>query len=295
MELRFAKTGPTTLVPTGAAYFVYDEAGQLLGEYDANGNPIYETVYLGNTPVGVLKQTGTTASANIVTSIYNVHADHLGTPRVITRQADQAVVWYWDTAEAFGATLPNQNPNGLGTFTFNQRFAGQVYDQETGLFQNWNREYNAQQGRYDQSDPIGLKGGLNPYAYVENNPLSFVDPLGLLKLPNDPSGLPPGWTLDPSHRDPGGQRFRDPNGDMLDWHPGRPGLPGWRGKDHWHHNGGEDHLPPGSEVPDSCSSEPSLFDRLKDYLTPPSVYDPRQDRWTPAPPIFPRVVPLPIP
>ncbi|NMG72010.1 hypothetical protein [Parazoarcus communis] len=27
-------------------------------------------------------------------------------------------------------------------------------------------------------------------------------------------------------------------------------MPGWRGKDHWHHNGGDDHLPPGTEVPD---------------------------------------------
>jgi RHS repeat-associated protein len=67
----------------------------------------------------------------------------------------------------------------LGTFTFNQRFAGQVYDQETGLFQNWNREYNAQQGRYDQFDPIGLAGGLDRRGYVDGNPLSKIDPLGL--------------------------------------------------------------------------------------------------------------------
>jgi hypothetical protein len=46
-------------------------------------------------------------------------------------------------------------------------------------------------------------------------------------LPNDPSGLLPGWTLDPSHLDPNGQRFRDPSGNILDFHKGRPGLPGW--------------------------------------------------------------------
>ena len=37
LEMRVGKTGPTALVPTGAAYYVYDEEGKLLGEYDANG------------------------------------------------------------------------------------------------------------------------------------------------------------------------------------------------------------------------------------------------------------------
>jgi YD repeat-containing protein len=41
---RAGKSGATALVPTGAAYFVYDEAGQLLGEYDGNGVPVYETI-----------------------------------------------------------------------------------------------------------------------------------------------------------------------------------------------------------------------------------------------------------
>jgi RHS repeat-associated protein len=179
LELRVGKTGPTALVPTGAAYYVYDEEGKLLGEYDANGVPIYETIYLG-VPVGVVKQTGTAGASNIAISLYNVSTDQIGAPRVITRQSDEAIVWRWDSAEAFGATAPDQNPSSLGTFSFNQRFPGQVFDAESGLFQNWNREYNSRIGRYMQSDPIGLAGGINTFAYVEGNALSYIDPNGLM-------------------------------------------------------------------------------------------------------------------
>ncbi len=179
LSQRVSKTGPTGMVPTGAAYFVYDEQGQLLGEYDANQNPIFETIYLGATPVGVMKQTGSAGSSNIAVALYNVYSDHLMTPRVITRASDEAIVWRWDTAEAFGATAANQNPNSLGTFVFNQRFPGQMFDAETGLLQNWYREYDPRQGRYRQSDPIGLDGGINTYSYVEGNPISSVDRKGL--------------------------------------------------------------------------------------------------------------------
>ncbi|MFS2032748.1 Ig-like domain repeat protein [Polaromonas sp. CT11-55] len=180
LELRVGKTGPTALVPTGVTYYVYDEAGKLLGEYDANGTPLYETIYLGG-PVGVVKQTGTAGASNIAISLYNVSTDQLGAPRIITRQSDEAITWRWDSAEAFGSTAPDQNPSGLGNFSFNQRLPGQVFDAESGLFQNWHREYNFRLGRYMQSDPIGLKGGVNTYAYVSGNPLRYVDPPGLIK------------------------------------------------------------------------------------------------------------------
>ncbi len=110
---------------------------------------------------------------------YYIHADHLGTPRLITNQQKQ-LVWRWDNIEPFGATAANTSPIGLPPYTFNLRFPGQYFDQESGLHQNTNRDYEPATGRYMQSDPIGLAGrDSNLYRYVSGNPVSYIDPLGL--------------------------------------------------------------------------------------------------------------------
>jgi RHS repeat-associated protein len=154
----------------GVTDFVYDKDGHLIGEYTRNGKPIRETVYLGDTPVAVL----------VGKAQYFIYADHLNTPRVITDTRNR-VVWRWDASDPFGATPPNENPSGRGTFTFNLRFPGQYFDQETGLHYNYFRDYDPGTGRYIESDPIGLQGvNANLYWYALNNPINFIDPLGLI-------------------------------------------------------------------------------------------------------------------
>jgi RHS repeat-associated protein len=113
-----------------------------------------------------------------VAQIYFIHTDHLNTPRLITNNVGQAV-WSWNNDDPFGANVPNQNPSALGDFECNLRLPGQYFDRETNLHYNYFREYDSQIGRYLQSDPIGLGGGINTYVYAFD-PLTQIDPFGLM-------------------------------------------------------------------------------------------------------------------
>jgi RHS repeat-associated protein len=110
--------------------------------------------------------------------VYYIHPDHLNTPRLIA-DSTGTTVWRWDQQEPFGSTPPNDNPSGLGAFDFPLRLPGQYYDRETTLHYNMMRDYDPSIGRYVESDPIGLDGGLNTYAYVGNSPVDRFDPDGL--------------------------------------------------------------------------------------------------------------------
>ncbi|WP_211212170.1 RHS repeat-associated core domain-containing protein [Kiloniella laminariae] len=85
----------------------------------------------------------------------------------------------------------------LGAAVMKLRLPGQYVDEETGrggasslthpLYYNYNRDYDPATGRYTQVDPIGLAGGVNTYAYVGGNPVSYFDPDGLARQ-RDPNG-----------------------------------------------------------------------------------------------------------
>jgi RHS repeat-associated protein len=125
---------------------------------------------------------------------YFIHTDQLNTPRAITDGSGN-LVWQWDS-DPFGKEGANEQPAGQPTFTFNQRFPGQQFDRESNLHYNYFRDYDPSLGRYIQSDPIGLEGGINTYGYVDGSPLEKVDPLGLqytderkgIRIPCPPGG-----------------------------------------------------------------------------------------------------------
>jgi RHS repeat-associated protein len=126
----------------------------------------------------------TTSSATTFTlkpmaeSVYFVYSDQVDAPRVVT-DANNNVVWTWD-ADPYGQDAPNESQNNSGKdFVFNLRFPGQYADKETGLHYNYYRNYDPQTGRYIESDPIGLHGGVSTFAYAGNSPLEYFDPFGL--------------------------------------------------------------------------------------------------------------------
>ncbi|WP_422491555.1 RHS repeat domain-containing protein [Endozoicomonas sp. ALE010] len=107
-----------------------------------------------------------------------LHPDHLNTPRLATDE-NQTIVWRWQS-DAFGLGQAEEDPDEDGKPTVvNLRFPGQYFDQENGLHYNFHRYYDPETGRYTQSDPIGLMGGMNTYSYAYENPVKFTDPLGL--------------------------------------------------------------------------------------------------------------------
>ena len=103
--------------------------------------------------------------------------DHLGTP-IAAHNAKGEAVWTAEY-EAWGRIRQETVSDGLKV-NIPFRFQGQYYDEESGLHYNRFRYYYPEIGRFVSQDPIGLKGGENLYAYV-NNPNQWVDILGLSK------------------------------------------------------------------------------------------------------------------
>ena len=112
------------------------------------------------------------------------------TPQLLMNQ-QQKVVWQVTSQTPFGELTVNEDPDKDGKTTdFALRFPGQYWDKETSTSYNYFRNYDPSLGRYVESDPIGLAGGVNTYGYVYQNPLYYVDSDGL-----NPAAIYRAWQI----------------------------------------------------------------------------------------------------
>lgn len=144
---------------TGVTYFAPDISGALMAEND-NGTWV-DYVRLNGRLIGRISGG----------QVHAIHTDQVDRPDTVTN-ASRNVIWHAKNYP-FGNTVTQAN------ITLNLGFPGQYYDAETWLWNNGYRDYNSASGRYIESDPIGLRGGANTYAYAGSNPLMYTDPYGL--------------------------------------------------------------------------------------------------------------------
>lgn len=166
------------ITASGTKLFFYDSAGQLLEERSLATTPhtVRDYAWIEEEPVGTV-DTGPQP-----TRFAWVHTDRLGTPLAMTSSPGSGgaqTIWRASYAP-FGLAFINGDPDGdLQQFGLDLRFPGQSYESEAELNYNFFRSYDATMGRYLEADPIGIAGALNSYSYVDGQPITFSDPLGL--------------------------------------------------------------------------------------------------------------------
>ena len=161
---------------SSTVHSIYDDSGQLLAEHDgATGAMLREYVWLESSLLAIVE-------GPVSAPVYSyVHTGHLDEPVMVTDASGQVTSSI--TRDPWGNAILL-----AGSAELSLGYPGQWHDQEAGLYQNWHRDYDPTLGRYIQTDPIGLAGGTNLYAYVDGNPVNAVDPTGEFGVPGAAGG-----------------------------------------------------------------------------------------------------------
>ena len=186
--------------------FLYEDS-RLGAETDQHGRILRQYLWLGDQPLAVIDTPAgrSPASGGVLTQVIRdigtalhawlgnneqiswLHPDHLGAVALATDAAG-APIWQASYSPYGATTIQAPQRAGHAAFTLNLRLPGQYWDAATGLHYNRHRYYDPQSGRYLTPDPLGMPDGPNSYVYVENNPLRYVDPEGLVLFAFDGTG-----------------------------------------------------------------------------------------------------------
>jgi RHS repeat-associated protein len=148
--------------------WIYRDALKPVAELNGSGALIAQFVYGSKSNVpDYVRRGGNT---------YRVVSDHLGSPRYVVNVANPSDVPFTASYAAFGTATGT----GLDWMPFG--FAGGIYDPDTGLVRFGARDYDPSVGRWTSKDPIRFDGGVNLYAYAENDPVNGRDPSGKIPI-----------------------------------------------------------------------------------------------------------------
>ena len=174
----------TAIRGTSTTKYYYDQEDRLLFEADGSGQLQAFYIYGGSRLMAMRR----------AAQDYFYHFDKTGNTLALTDNSGNTVATY--SYLPFGA-IANRSGTLSNPFTYVGAYG--VMDEGEGLFFMKARYYDAETGRFIQKDPIGHEGGVNLYAYVENNPVNRIDPSGLW---GDDVGAIDKWAKTVSKMDP---------------------------------------------------------------------------------------------